>query len=304
MSYATHQVAGEFQLLKNYCERNAYTYTHGQTAFIASKVGPIRAIRSIVGANSGVLTVRNNIMYEQLEETITSMRVHPIPGLMYYMNFKKDTPLTFYNCKNKKGFDVSGQMDENEKNFDKNFCDWEMVTGPSGTYLRTIGFDLAYHLPSEDPGLFLESWYYDNANPVLPGSSYDKLNIPFNNAPVHLLGENDPFALCSYFSNKQNEAWGTMGFKTKPMFEWTFHPNGTYASGLGVPNTDPLFQFNWDKNVPCQMPEFPLGTSSIQLKTEVKSSSFYLPPEVDVTRAEEIANDKKKVLKTKVTGLP
>ena len=109
----------EFQLLQYLCDRNVYTFTHGPTAFIASKIGPIRAIRSIVGGNSGVLTVRNTLMYEQMEETTTFLRVHPIPGMFYYLNFKKDTPLTFYNCQNKQGFEVSGHMDENEKSFDK-----------------------------------------------------------------------------------------------------------------------------------------------------------------------------------------
>ena len=36
------------------------------------------------------------------------------------------------------GFDVNGIMDENENLFSSAFCDWEMVSGDYGTYLRSI----------------------------------------------------------------------------------------------------------------------------------------------------------------------
>ena len=49
---------------------------------------------------------------------------------------QEGSDLTFYNCRNKEGFSVNGQMEENEQNFDTGFCEWDMVTGPSGTFFR------------------------------------------------------------------------------------------------------------------------------------------------------------------------
>jgi hypothetical protein len=78
--------------------------------------------------------------------------------------------LTFYDCNNTKGFSVNGSMDSNEENFKNEYCPWQMVTGPSGTFLKTIHFlsellgeSLGYE--NNDPANFLKSWYYDNAIP-------------------------------------------------------------------------------------------------------------------------------------------
>ena len=44
--------------------------------------------RSWVGANSGVITQRETIMYEQREDQTTFVRVHTVPGMFDYINFK------------------------------------------------------------------------------------------------------------------------------------------------------------------------------------------------------------------------
>ena len=77
----------EFQFLPFTCSRSIKTFTKGPTAFIANIDGPVRAIRSWVGANSGMLTQKDMKMYEQKEEQTTFFRVHSIPGGMIYTNF-------------------------------------------------------------------------------------------------------------------------------------------------------------------------------------------------------------------------
>ena len=77
----------EFQFQPFYCGRSIKTFTQGPTAFIANKNGPVRGIRSLVGANSGMLTQRDEIMYEQKQEQTTFWRVHSIPGAFLYNNF-------------------------------------------------------------------------------------------------------------------------------------------------------------------------------------------------------------------------
>lgn len=44
--------------------------------------------RSYVGANSGTITQRELHMYEQREDQITWLRVHTMPGIMDYNNYK------------------------------------------------------------------------------------------------------------------------------------------------------------------------------------------------------------------------
>ena len=83
----------EFQFQPFYCGRSIKTFTQGPTAFIANKDGPVRAIRSWVGANSGMLTQRDEIMYEQKQEQTTFWRVHSIPGALLYNNFDVITDL-------------------------------------------------------------------------------------------------------------------------------------------------------------------------------------------------------------------
>ena len=78
-------------------------------------------------------------MYEQKEEQTTYVQVHTVPGMFDYINFQAGVPLTFHNCHNKNGFKVNGKMDALENELNKEFCHWEMVTGDSGTFLRTIG---------------------------------------------------------------------------------------------------------------------------------------------------------------------
>ena len=47
------------------CGRSEDTFNDAEGAFIANKSGPVRAIRSYIGANSGPLTQREHIFYEQ-----------------------------------------------------------------------------------------------------------------------------------------------------------------------------------------------------------------------------------------------
>ena len=78
----------DFQFLLNECGRSTASFMDGQTAFITNKAGPVRAIRSFVGANSGAITQREHILYEQRDDQITYMRVHTLPGVMDYMVYE------------------------------------------------------------------------------------------------------------------------------------------------------------------------------------------------------------------------
>ncbi len=72
------------------CVRSNATFADGEGAFIANIDGPVRAIRSYVGANSGPLTERTHVMYRDREETRTNLRVHAIPGIMDYIDYSTE----------------------------------------------------------------------------------------------------------------------------------------------------------------------------------------------------------------------
>ena len=69
------------------CGRTEDTFDDAEGAFIANKSGPVRAIRSYIGANSGPLTQREHIFYERREDIRTYLRVHAIPGVMDYFDY-------------------------------------------------------------------------------------------------------------------------------------------------------------------------------------------------------------------------
>ena len=62
------------------CGRSEDTFNAGEGAFIANKSGPVRAIRSYIGANSGPVTQREHVFYERREDVRTFLRVHAVPG--------------------------------------------------------------------------------------------------------------------------------------------------------------------------------------------------------------------------------
>ena len=75
--------------------------------------------------------------------------------------------MKFFNCNNREGFDIDGTMDINEINFDNNLCKWQMVSGPSGTFLQSFDFEQDFDTSLEN-GDIMKNWYFDMSTP-LPG---------------------------------------------------------------------------------------------------------------------------------------
>ena len=102
--------------------------------------------------------------------------------------------MKFFNCHNKEGFKIDGEMSQDEENFNENLCTWEMVTGESGTFLRIFDIftDLSTWVANLPPSLFLQSWYYDNATPV-------RDRVGSGGAPNYPNG----FSLCSALLDQQ-----------------------------------------------------------------------------------------------------
>jgi hypothetical protein len=63
------------------CGRTEGTFDDAEGAFVVNKTGPVRALRSYVGANSGPNTQATDAFYGSAMETTIDLRVHAIPGV-------------------------------------------------------------------------------------------------------------------------------------------------------------------------------------------------------------------------------
>ena len=265
--------AQEFQILPKTCGRCVNTFRNGKTGFVINKSGPVRAIRSWVGANSGTLTQRESILYEQREDQHTYLRAHTLPGLMDYVNYKQDVPLTYYNCRNTHGIKIDGIHADDV--FDDTFCDWEGVQGATGTYLRTSDIHInaldyvgVYDLAPENIGVH---WFYDDDEPI-------KNHVTEDGAALF-----EEMLLCTTLLNNQLAAWGTHGWGTHSIRNDHFlidRFNNTRVEM--ILNTDPLrYQF-YDPRI------FDHGACDIEVvepwkwRFNVTYHQYYLGPAADV----------------------
>jgi len=93
----------------NICGRSEDTFSAGEGAFFTNKDGPVRAIRSYLGANSGPFTQRDHIFYEQRQDITTFLRVHEIPGVMDLYDYSPAASgMYYYNDWNTEGLLVDG----------------------------------------------------------------------------------------------------------------------------------------------------------------------------------------------------
>ena len=112
------------------CGRTEVTFSEGGGGFFANIDGPVRAIRSYLGANSGYATQRDHFFYPRRHEIITYCRVHPIPGALDYMDYSSGAlGMHYADEKNPAGCTIDGIQDSLSSSMPL----WEMVTGPQGT---------------------------------------------------------------------------------------------------------------------------------------------------------------------------
>jgi hypothetical protein len=116
------------------CARSEGTFAAGAGAMIANKTGPVRAIRSYLGANSGTFTQRDHLMYETRVDVTTYLRVHAIPPLRDWMDYSPAaTGMTFSADTQTAGVTVDGAPDA----FPPAFAAWELIAGGQGSVAHT-----------------------------------------------------------------------------------------------------------------------------------------------------------------------
>jgi hypothetical protein len=142
------------------CGRSEDTFDDAEGAFIANKVGPVRAIRSYIGANSGPLTQREHIFYEQREDIRTFLRVHAIPGPWDFFDYSSAASgMTYRNNLNTGGVTIDGNPDTPTDGQ----LSWESVDGPQG------GLSMAHSTVTDIAGFTSTSHYLDDSTPATTG---------------------------------------------------------------------------------------------------------------------------------------
>ena len=143
------------------CGRHVLTYSTAEGAFIANIDGPVRAIRSYLGANSGPLTQRDHHFYDRREDIITQLRVHATSqGIMDLLDYSPAASgMMYYNDLNLDGLLIDGVPDAaNEDGIPQ----WELVTGDQGSLVMTgllnVSFDTS----------FAHFFWTDDTNPSFP----------------------------------------------------------------------------------------------------------------------------------------
>jgi hypothetical protein len=140
------------------CSTNEQNFSTGGGAFVANKSGPVRAIRAYLGASSGIVTERDHIFYEQRQDVISYLRVHPIPGVVDFNDYSRAAfGMTYRNNNNQAGVTVDGNPDA----VAGGQLSWESLDGPQG------GLTMVHDIDTDIASPTLTSYYLDD---VTPGS--------------------------------------------------------------------------------------------------------------------------------------
>lgn len=135
------------------CGRSEDTFNDAEGAFVANLEGPIRAIRSYIGANSGPYTQRTHVFYADREEIVTDLRVHTIPGVMDFFDYSPAAiGMRYANNRVAAGVTIDGNPDA----VPTGPLAWELVDGPQGAIVTG-------HTLSSTAELDVGSWYEDDA---------------------------------------------------------------------------------------------------------------------------------------------
>lgn len=112
------------------CLRSENTFSDGANAFVCNRAGPVRVIRSYMGANSGPYTQRTNIFYEGRQDIITDLRVHEIKGIHDVFDYSPAAlGMKYTNTLNSSPIIIDGIKEI----IVKGDIQWELVTGNLGS---------------------------------------------------------------------------------------------------------------------------------------------------------------------------
>ena len=138
------------------CWRTPYTGSLSEGAFVVNRSGPVRAIRGVVGFNSGPLVQQTWLFYDRLIETRSALRVHPVPGVMSYLDLSEAARgMTYTDANHSYSVPIDGEPDALRAEAPT----WQAVTGAQGTLVTLHAITAEGFEPS------VETYYEDHDFP-------------------------------------------------------------------------------------------------------------------------------------------
>lgn len=157
------------------CGRSERTFSDGEGAFLTNRVGPVRAIRDFIGANSGPYTERRELMYPAREDVETFLRVHAIGTVVDFLDYSAGSSgMTYRNNFNTAGVTVDGRPDS----LAGGLPSWSQVSGKQGTL--TVSYSHATNIV----GLPMTGYYVDSSHPTAPQCTGDSASYGASGAAV------------------------------------------------------------------------------------------------------------------------
>ena len=157
------------------CARSERTFSDGEGAFLTNRVGPVRAIRDFIGANSGPMTERRELMYPGREDVETFLRVHAIGTVFDFLDYSAAASgMTYRNNLNTAGVTVDGRPDVLVPGLPK----WSQVSGDQGT------LTVSYSHQTNIVGLPMTGYYVDSTTPTSPQCTGDSASYAASGAAV------------------------------------------------------------------------------------------------------------------------
>jgi hypothetical protein len=159
------RVKYDIQLL---CARNENTFNDEEGAFVVNKSGPVRAIRSWVGSNSGPNTQNTQTWYDTSVVTSVNLRVHAIPNVSAHLDFSRDAiGMTYRNAQVPGGVPIDGQPDTVPSGGAPN---WWTYSGPQGGLSAGAVYDVDATSPAQ-------AAYVDDETPSIAQCTGDQQAI-------------------------------------------------------------------------------------------------------------------------------
>ncbi len=138
------------------CVRSEDTFSAGDGGYATNIDGPVRAIRSYLGANSGTYTQREHIFYRDAERVQTFLRVHAIPGILDFYDYSSAAiGMQYSSSSTSTAVTIDGVPDSTGAAAPT----WEAVTGAQGTLVSTTA------LQTDIAGLVNQAYYTDDSTP-------------------------------------------------------------------------------------------------------------------------------------------
>jgi hypothetical protein len=165
------------------CVRSEYTFSGRWTedswagndaaaddegTYVVVKDGPVRALRSFMGANSGPYVQREHIYYADHEANTIFLRVHAMPDLYSWTDYAPSAiGMTYRDVNNPGGVPVDGNPDELVPTTDvaNGEYGWQQLSGAQGSVSSVVSAQTDIPNPS------FGNYYLDDSTPTAPNET-------------------------------------------------------------------------------------------------------------------------------------